>query len=283
MPEWSEIRLMSDHINKTCKDLIFEDIVKNPVSKQTLDRNYFSKRFKIEAFARGKEIQIRHTPIQHGDTDTSLVTNLTITMGMSGNFVFKKENDLSSKWPMLTWKTVKKFKDEKQNRLELVDHRRFAKWMIRDWNPDRGYDMITEHDQFSQKIMSEWFSKNKDFKKPLCEILMSQKYFNGLGNYLLAEILGRLSVNPFQSLLDLKKSKVEELIKLCKQVPIESYLIGGGEMRDWKNQEKSSKETFADWLQFYKHKNSLSIVTNTGRNFWYNKRWKKDNIYELEH
>lgn len=279
MPEISEIRLMSDHINSTCRELVFEDIVKNPVSKQTLDRNYFPKKFKIKAISRGKELQIQHIPIEQSDTDTSLVISLTITMGMSGNFVFKNEEEKSSKWPMLTWITSKKKNVEMIKRLELVDHRRFAKWMIRPWNPDRGFDMVTEHDQFKEKILQEHSLKNKDFKKPLCEILMSQKYFNGLGNYLLAEILGRLNVNPFQSLLDLKTSKVIELIQLCKDVPTESYILGGGEMKDWKNPEKSSKESFQTWLKFYKHKNSLSVVTNTGRNFWYNKKWEKYNIY----
>ena len=29
------------------------------------------------------------------------------------------------------------------------------------------------------------------FNKPICEVLLNQKYFNGIGNYLRAEILYR--------------------------------------------------------------------------------------------
>jgi endonuclease VIII-like 1 len=268
MPEYAEVRLCADYINKKCKNLIFTSIKKNSISKQK-DINISSSYFKIDAFSRGKELQIHHI-----DCETNKILVLTITLGMSGNFHFIENKNIKNKWPMLTW-----YIDDIK-RLELVDHRRFAKWKIRDWNSDRGYDMVKEHDLFSNSIKLKYANKCKDFNKPLCEILLSQKYFNGLGNYLLAEILGRLNINPFQPLQDLKHNKLEQLIILCKEIPLESYKIGGGEMKDWKNPENSSKDLFAAWLKFYKHKDSLSIVTKTGRNFWYNKKWKKYNIYE---
>ncbi|KAH0619860.1 hypothetical protein JD844_014232, partial [Phrynosoma platyrhinos] len=39
---------------------------------------------------------------------------------------------------------------------------------------------------------------DKAFNKPICEALLNQKYFNGIGNYLRAEILYRLKIPPFQ-------------------------------------------------------------------------------------
>lgn len=39
--------------------------------------------------------------------------------------------------------------------------------------------------------------EKRDFNKPICEALLNQKYFNGIGNYLRAEILDRACVYPF--------------------------------------------------------------------------------------
>jgi hypothetical protein len=36
------------------------------------------------------------------------------------------------------------------------------------------------------------------FNRPVCEVLLNQQYFNGIGNYLRAEILFRAGVPPFQ-------------------------------------------------------------------------------------
>lgn len=43
----------------------------------------------------------------------------------------------------------------------------------------------------------------KAFGKPIMEVLMNQQYFNGIGNYLRAEILFRIGdLNPFISARD---------------------------------------------------------------------------------
>ncbi|XP_014025913.1 endonuclease 8-like 1 isoform X2 [Salmo salar] len=38
---------------------------------------------------------------------------------------------------------------------------------------------------------------DRAFDRPICEALLNQKYFNGVGNYLRAEILFRLNIPPF--------------------------------------------------------------------------------------
>merc|ERR1712212_785471 len=38
---------------------------------------------------------------------------------------------------------------------------------------------------------------DRAFDRPICEVLLNQKYFNGIGNYLRAEILFRLNIPPF--------------------------------------------------------------------------------------
>ena len=40
--------------------------------------------------------------------------------------------------------------------------------------------------------------EDKAFDRPLCETMLNQKYFNGVGNYLRAEVLYRLKIRPFE-------------------------------------------------------------------------------------
>jgi endonuclease VIII-like 1 len=113
--------------------------------------------------------------------------------------------------------------------------------------------------------------------------MMDQKYFNGIGNYLRAEILHRANVNPF---LPASEIITYHLLELCHDVCQESYLVGGGELKDWDNpfkrgygrgriNEKMGKladTSFRDWLQCY-GKSGHSIEDSKGRRFWFDKKW----------
>ncbi|CAL4252608.1 unnamed protein product, partial [Meganyctiphanes norvegica] len=74
--------------------------------------------------------------------------------------------------------------------LSFVDYRRFGRWVVNgSWGKDRGPDPMWDYSAFREKIMN-----NLDapvFKRPICEAMLDQAYFNGIGNYLRAEILFR--------------------------------------------------------------------------------------------
>lgn len=275
MPEGPEIRIMANYINNVTRNKTFVDVFKNPVNKQKFNRSDFPTRFFLKAVSRGKEIQIRHISIsQDGTPDYSKTVRLTITMGMSGNFTYVYDGK-SSKWPMLTWTA------ENADRLDLIDHRRFAKWKVRDFNPRRGYDVVTEHRRFCYTIIDMFDKKHKHLDKPLCEVLLDQRYFNGIGNYLIAEILGRLNVNPFQNLLKLSRSKLNELLNLCCDVPEHAFNVGGAQLKDWKNQNNVDKKIFESWKKFYHNPKCNNIITPTKRRFWYAKKWQNFCKYDL--
>lgn len=48
---------------------------------------------------------------------------------------------------------------------------------------------MTEHDEFKENILSNL--EQPVFRRPICEVLLNQQYFNGIGNYLRAEVLYR--------------------------------------------------------------------------------------------
>lgn len=58
-----------------------------------------------------------------------------------------------------------------------------------DWGLGRGPDPMEEYSSFRSNIDNNLDSRV--FDKPICEVMLNQKYFNGVGNYLRAEILYR--------------------------------------------------------------------------------------------
>lgn len=90
-----------------------------------------------------------------------------------------------------------------------------------------------------------------DFDKAICETMLNQKYFNGVGNYLRAEVLHRAGVPPFLKARDAlqhlaapagtaskkaKKGKDEDLLQLCNIVmqevlELSGNFVGGGGVR----------------------------------------------------
>ena len=67
---------------------------------------------------------------------------------------------------------------------------RFGRWELTDtWSDNRGPDPMFEYQEFRSNILDNL--QDTIFNKPLCEVMHNQKYFNGIGNYLRAEIIFR--------------------------------------------------------------------------------------------
>jgi formamidopyrimidine-DNA glycosylase len=82
--------------------------------------------------------------------------------------------------------------------ISLPSSRRFGSWQVtEDWGDakERGPDIVTEHAAFKQLIKSSLDAPV--FNKAICEVMLDQQYFNGIGNYLRAEILHRADIHPF--------------------------------------------------------------------------------------
>ena len=107
--------------------------------------------------------------------------------------------------------------------LSFVEVRRFGKWKFKeDWSKDRGPDPTAEPDNFKYNILKNL--DKKAFEQPIHLILMNQKYFNGIGNYLRAEILYRLpDVDPFSQAREVIE-KYPMILELCRDIPRQAYL-----------------------------------------------------------
>jgi endonuclease VIII-like 1 len=282
MPELAEVMIMSEYINNVTKGKIFKSVKKSKVTKvktQIKLHKTLANGFSIKAESSGKGL----TLILFTSRDE---LKISVAMGMTGNWAYVPSNEIPKHAHLM-------FNTTDGHTLCLVDVRRFAKWKVGE-DVKRGPCPVKEHTSFRIKVMSAVVNPkpSKLFEKPICEVLMDQKYFNGIGNYLRAEILYRLNINPFMSAKEAITKYHSELLTLCKEIPEEAYVIGGGELKDWENpynrgygrgrinkrMKSDIPHNFRDWLQCYQK--GLSIEDSKGRKFWFNKKYQKySNIY----
>ena len=85
--------------------------------------------------------------------------------------------------------------------IAFVDPRRFGSWHINDgWDESRGPCPVEEYDEFRDNVLSNLHRSS--FDACISDVLLDQRWFNGIGNYLRAEICYRSGVNPFMKARD---------------------------------------------------------------------------------
>lgn len=259
MPELAELKLTSDFVNQVSENKVFTHITKNPDHKwNEVD---FGEDFSIVSQSKGKEIKLVLKSTQTDRTD-----NLMMTMGMGGHFQWANSGE-SIKHTHLF------FHAKNGGHLAFVDVRRFGKWKWGDWNKDRGPDPTTEYFLFCNNILQNLHKRA--FDKPIYEVLMNQRYFNGIGNYLRAEILYRIpNEDPFVPARNYIEKNMWRLFELCRDIPIKVYEIGGGTIKDWKN-PFGEVSSVSDLMLCYGNPQMLKIEDSGGRMFWYDPKWKR--------
>jgi endonuclease VIII-like 1 len=265
MPELAEVKLMTEFFNECSSSKEFRAIHKSPESKVSTDLNLTPRDesgFLATAYSRGKETIIVLKGLVSEEERI-----LNVTYGMSGHWRMVSHASMVPKHSHLMFEAFN------GNIICLVDVRRFAKWKWVDgWSENRGPDPAFEFDDFVSNLRKN--SYRKVFDKPICEILMDQKYFNGIGNYLRAEILDRANISPWTPAREAIESG--RLLALCRIVPIEAYKIGGGSIKDWKNPYGEQQITMGQWLQCYGKKEST--IDKTGRRIWFDKKYIKSKL-----
>lgn len=257
MPELSELKIMSDYINHHSKDRTFTKLYHVEKGNIPVDSNLIEN-FKVEAVSNGKELILR---VYHDDADLKF----SVFMGMSGNWLFT---------PTETWSDRKftrmRLDTTDGNSLLLYGLYMGPKYRLGGFTGvKRGPDPTKDFDTFKQNIIS-----NLDkaiFNKPICEALLDQKYFNGIGAYLTSEIVGRLNINPFKKIKDFSLLELNNLFNMILKCCNESYDFGGGELADWKNPFGESR--IDDWILFYNNKDICHKQKFGKRNIWINKKW----------
>ncbi|XP_050824834.1 endonuclease 8-like 1 isoform X3 [Gopherus flavomarginatus] len=296
MPEGPELHLASCYINTVCAGLIFSGKVeKSEVSKNS-EVLFESDAYLISATSRGKEIKLTLTPLKEekntlpgrGRDKEGLSQNgfqqpmdLVFRFGMSGSFKLTSAAELP-KHAHLRFYT----KESPHRALCFVDFRRFGRWEVHGtWQLDRGPCVMLEYEKFRENVLRNL--SDKAFNKPICEALLNQKFFNGIGNYLRAEILYRLKIPPFEKARTVlealqhrkpqspdltlsKKVKLKrenpDLLELCHAVPMEVVHMGG---KGYGPEPSDDAAAFEEWLQCYCVPGMKSLRDGNGRTIWF--------------
>lgn len=293
MPEGPELYKNSQFVNKVCKGLIFSGkIVKSAVSIKNPDVDFPACNYSIHSESRGKEMALILTPLNSDSKGKRIKkendnerekkrTRILFRFGMSGKFTFGAVKDMH-KHAHLNFYT----KEKPVMVLSFVDVRRFGRWELTDmWSKDRAPDPMFEYEEFRSNILDNL--TDRIFNKPLCEVMHNQKYFNGIGNYLRAEIIFRAGIPPFtcaRSVFEKLKIKQEEgitkmskekkcklehpdILELCNVVPKEVINLPGKGYDPAGND--SNYSAFCDWLQCYYNSEMRNIVDHDGRTMWF--------------
>ena len=193
MPEGPELCTNSRFVNHVCRGRLFRGkVIKSAVSKCS-DVDFSSEAYSISSEARGKELALT----LQCSVDPQNRLRLLFRFGMSGKFRFGPASELPKHAHLQFFSNGSDGKGE-PNVLSFVDVRRFGTWRVMPagWGEDRGPDPILEYDAFRRQVLEN--VEDPVFKKPICEAMLNQKYFNGIGNYLRAEILFRYATRIFK-------------------------------------------------------------------------------------
>ncbi|XP_051979045.1 endonuclease 8-like 1 [Xyrauchen texanus] len=298
MPEGPELHLASLFVNRMCEGVVFSGAVEKSEVSKNPEVPFCCDAYCIKAQSRGKEVRLTLSPIKSENYNKRKVSkdqsqqpmNVVFRFGMSGFFRFTAVDDLP-KHAHLRFYT----NETPRKVLSFVDPRRFGSWQPHGiWQPDRGPCIMFEYESFRENVLSNL--SDKAFDRPICETLLNQKYFNGIGNYLRAEILYRLRIPPFvkaRTVLEglepedeekkivkqeitvsetadtSKKKGIEaetpDLLSLCHTVPLEVVKLGGKGY----DPEKADYSTFQAWLQCYCVNGMNSLWDHNRRTMWF--------------
>merc|ERR1712203_1072851 len=260
MPEGPELRIAANFINQVAsKHLFTGKVIKSELATKLCEVPFEAETYSLQAESRGKELKVHLDP-QNDDTQKKSkkkksqdlpeqsVKHVLFRFGMSGCFKFTSVNEIPKH------AHLRFFSKDGENVLSFVDYRRFGRWTINgDWGSDRGPDSIVEYKAFRQNVLN-------------------QKFFNGIGNYLRAEILYRCQIPPFaqsrsvlEPLLNNIKTEEPDILELCRIVPKEVLSLDGGKGYDVEKDPEKDYSAFNNWLQCYYKDGMQNLVDHNGR------------------
>ncbi|XP_054069852.1 endonuclease 8-like 1 isoform X2 [Rissa tridactyla] len=295
MPEGPELHLAGRYINEACCGVVFSGGVERSAVSKNPEVPFSSEAYRISATSRGKELRLTLAPLGPGEPQ-----DLVFRFGMSGSFRLCPVAQLP-RHAHLRFLT----RESPPRALCFVDARRFGSWRLGDaWQPGRGPCVLSEYQAFRENVLKNL--EDKAFDKPICEALLNQKFFNGIGNYLRAEILYRLKIPPFEkartvlealkdqeqarrkkmmprtscstifpgmenpSLTLSKKLKLmrenPDLLELCHTVPME---VISAEKKLFDPDNSDNYAAFKNWLQCYLVPGMSSLRDRNGRTIWF--------------
>lgn len=264
MPEQPEIRIMSHFINHRLANKKVIKVEKSPISKNKCDLSIIDgKSWEVTSGFRGKEMMVSLS----SEDETY---NLKIGFARIGTLHTCSLDcipDDFDKVAMLRFYTDTEV-------LYLSDFTRFSQWKWSlDWDKNRGPDIVSQHNEWRDKLYK--YKKSLHLKKPVFEVVMDQRYFNGVGNFSRSEILCRVKCSPFMQFDEMLESDVlrTDFFEVCRDTLNEIAVHGGLQFKFWTNPFGVDKKKFNRWVRcFNKFPKTFYQRDSKGRMYWFEKK-----------
>lgn len=107
--------------------------------------------------------------------------------------------------------------------------------------------------EFTLEYVKKIFNTKKYHHKTVVDILMNQKLFCGVGNYLKAEILYACKISPHRKVEDLNENDMRNIYKFTKEISKNSFDNGGASVRDYSNLDDKDGQ-YTSMLKVYGQK-----------------------------
>lgn len=227
MPEGPEVKIASDYFNEfflSSKKVNFEII-----------SEYYDQKY-CDVFSTIKDNLETFQP--------TFTIGKNIFLELKNNQIFNFHLGMTGGWSNELIKHCHFRVSDGKNEIFFKDVRKFGKMKIltksefnHKFNPT--FDLLNKLYHF--KSHSNYLENKINVKKSICSIIMDQKYFPGVGNYIKSESLYLSKIHPEEKWGNLNDKIKTNLIKNIQQVMWNSYISGGAELKDFKNPFNSSK------------------------------------------
>ncbi|MDC0029133.1 hypothetical protein OAJ32_01340 [bacterium] len=229
MPEGPEVKIVADFLNKKLKN------------KTITDLNYCSKPYKQKYGELINELN-QFTPIKF---EKIFCIGKASFLKIGKHHYFSYHLGMTGKWSEIKEKHSHLIiKTSDQDQLYFTDTRRFGNIkllkegdILKKYPKDR--DLLNYSTSIKKNV--DYLIKNIHTDQEVCKVLLNQKYFCGVGNYLKSEILYHSKIHPHKRWSDLNRKEITNLCKFSREIMKKAYVSGGAELRDFKNPKKDSK------------------------------------------
>ena len=229
MPEGPEVKIVADFLNKKLKN------------KTITDLNYCSNPYKKKYGELIKELN-QFTPIKF---EKVFCIGKASFLKIGKHHYFSYHLGMTGKWSEIKEKHSHLIiKTSDQDQLYFTDTRRFGNIkllkegdILKKYPKDR--DLLNYNTSIKKNV--DYLINNIHTDQEVCKVLLNQKYFCGVGNYLKSEILYHSKIHPHKRWSDLNRKEITNLCKFSREIMKKAYVSGGAELRDFKNPKKDSK------------------------------------------
>ena len=256
MPEGPEVKIASNFYN---------DFFKNKEVKFEIITDYYSKKYD-EVFKFINNNLSNFSP--------TYTVGKNIFLNINENSIFNFHLGMTGGWSTILIKHCHFRVFSKSKELFFKDVRKFSKMRIIskkyfDENHNKKIDVLNE--LYKKEEHLNLLNKKINGNRQICKILLDQKLFPGVGNYIKSEVLYKSKIHPEESWKNINTMQRHMLLEITKKIMKKSFKYGGAELKDFKNPFHVSKFKLEVYGKKRTEKNIKvsSLMTSDKRKSWF--------------